>query len=119
MTLLELTVVILVLLSLVSILFIGARAWKKGSDRSCCVMNIRNTQQAVRAYQNMYQLPEGTTLELDGTIIGPGKFIEAPPRCPTGGLYEPVGYIPPQGSLAMVCNLASTQDHNPPVNSDW
>ncbi len=31
MTLLELTVVILVLLSLISILFIGARAWKKGS----------------------------------------------------------------------------------------
>ncbi|MBC7981098.1 MAG: prepilin-type N-terminal cleavage/methylation domain-containing protein, partial [Armatimonadetes bacterium] len=34
MTLLELTVVILVLLSLISILFIGARAWKKGSDRA-------------------------------------------------------------------------------------
>ena len=30
MTLLELTVVILVLLSLIYILFIGARAWKKG-----------------------------------------------------------------------------------------
>ena len=48
MTLLELTVVILVLLSLISILFIGARAWKKGSDRAGCIMNIRNVQQAVR-----------------------------------------------------------------------
>ena len=34
MTLIELTVVILVLLSLISILFVGARAWKKGSDRA-------------------------------------------------------------------------------------
>ncbi len=34
MTLLELTVVILVLLSLIGILFIGARAWKRGSDRT-------------------------------------------------------------------------------------
>lgn len=53
MTLLELTVVILVLLSLISILFVGARAWKKGSDRSANIMNIRNTQQAMRGHQNM------------------------------------------------------------------
>jgi len=56
MTLLELTVVILVLLSLISILFIGARAWKKGSDRSANIMNIRNCQQAMRGEQNMKQL---------------------------------------------------------------
>ncbi|MGC4017627.1 MAG: prepilin-type N-terminal cleavage/methylation domain-containing protein [Luteolibacter sp.] len=46
MTLLELTVVILVLLSLISILFIGAKAWKKGSDRAGCIMNIRNLHRA-------------------------------------------------------------------------
>jgi len=54
MTLLELTVVILVLLSLITILFVGARAWKKGSDRSANIMNIRNCQQAMRGYANMY-----------------------------------------------------------------
>ncbi len=59
MTLLELTVVILVLLSLISILFIGARAWKKGSDRSANIMNIRNTQQAMRGHQNMKELTSG------------------------------------------------------------
>lgn len=59
MTLLELTVVILVLLSLISILFIGARAWKKGSDRSANIMNIRNCQQAMRGEQNMKQLAVG------------------------------------------------------------
>jgi type II secretory pathway pseudopilin PulG len=53
MTLLELTVVILVLLSLISILFVGARAWKKGSDRAANIMNIRNCQQAMRGHQNM------------------------------------------------------------------
>ncbi len=53
MTLLELTVVILVLLSLISILFIGARAWKKGSDRAGNILNIRNVQQAVRGHANM------------------------------------------------------------------
>lgn len=59
MTLLELTVVILVLLSLISILFVGARAWKKGSDRSANIMNIRNTQQAMRGHENMRELVPG------------------------------------------------------------
>ncbi|MEY3897535.1 MAG: hypothetical protein RLZZ214_3056 [Verrucomicrobiota bacterium] len=59
MTLLELTVVILVLLSLISILFIGARAWKKGSDRSANIMNVRNTQQAMRGHQNLKELASG------------------------------------------------------------
>jgi len=56
MTLLELTVVIVVLLSLISILFVGARAWKKGSDRATNIMNFRNCQQAMRGHQNMYSL---------------------------------------------------------------
>ena len=59
MTLLELTVVILVLLSLISILFIGARAWKKGSDKSANLMNLRNTQQAMRGHQNLNNLATG------------------------------------------------------------
>lgn len=59
MTLLELTVVILVLLSLISILFVGARAWKKGSDRSANLMNLRNCQQAMRGHQNMRNLNPG------------------------------------------------------------
>ena len=59
MTLLELTVVILVLLSLITILFIGARAWKKGSDRSANIMNLRNCQQAMRGHQNMHELAVG------------------------------------------------------------
>jgi type II secretory pathway pseudopilin PulG len=59
MTLLELTIVILVLLTLVSILFIGARAWKKGSDRAANIMNLRNCQQIMRGHQNMHELKVG------------------------------------------------------------
>ena len=62
MTLLELTVVILVLLSLISVLFIGARAWKKGSDRAASILTIRNVQQAVRSFSNMYGHNAGDTV---------------------------------------------------------
>ncbi len=75
MTLLELTVVILVLLSLISVLFVGARAWKKGSDRSTNILNIRNCQLAMRGHENMNQLAVGaafTATELSDYLTLPG-----------------------------------------------
>jgi prepilin-type N-terminal cleavage/methylation domain-containing protein len=78
MTLLELTVVILVLLSLISILFIGARAWKKGSDRSASILTIRNAQQAVRSFSNMNNKNIGDTIAA-GAIFGPGAFVSTDP----------------------------------------
>lgn len=74
MTLLELTVVILVLLSLITILFIGARAWKKGSDRSANILNIRNVQQAVRSHANIRVMAIGETLA-SSEIVGPNKYL--------------------------------------------
>ena len=78
MTLLELTVVILVLLSLISILFVGARAWKKGSDRAANVLNIRNIQQAARGHANMNNLAE-VTGDLDkADIVGTNGYLKEP-----------------------------------------
>ncbi|MEO5716343.1 MAG: prepilin-type N-terminal cleavage/methylation domain-containing protein [Luteolibacter sp.] len=78
MTLLELTVVILVLLSLISILFIGARAWKKGSDRSANILNVRNIQQAVRGLQNTKEKAPTDTVDEDNTIFGTGAYLKKP-----------------------------------------
>lgn len=71
MTLLELTVVILVLLLLITVLFVGARAWKRGSDRTANILNIRNVQQAVRAHSNMTGLiPGSSTLHHETLFAG-------------------------------------------------
>ena len=120
MTLLELTVVILVLLSLISILFIGARAWKKGSDRAGCILNIRNVQQAVRSYGNMYN---ATTVPA-GELLGTGKFLESPPVCPGTGAYTPADLsaaigVPAVSVLAMTCGLAATENHVPSSIAGW
>ena len=129
MTLLELTVVILVLLSLISILFIGARAWKKGSDRAASILQIRNVQQAVRSYANMNGLnptdaaPGGS---VKAVVIGPGLFIENDPTI-AGGHPAGAGVtfdialdtnIPDIGILFMT---ASDVDYAPAVGttSDW
>ena len=125
MTLIELTVVILVLLSLISILFVGARAWKRGSDRAGCIMNIRNVQQGMRSFQNMNGHTAGDVVTGAQTeIIGPGKFVESPPTCPAAGSYTIGGdNLPLVGVLYMTCSFASSDGHVPgstPADySDW
>ena len=110
MTLIELTVVILVLLSLISILFVGARAWKRGSDRAGCIMNIRNVQQGMRSYQNMNGHAAGETVPgALREIIGPGK-----------GTYSFLDdELPLSGALYMTCSLASMEKHVPSDYADW
>jgi type II secretory pathway pseudopilin PulG len=95
MTLLELTIIIIVVLTLISLLFIGASAWKRGSDRSANLMNLRNTQQVMRAHQNLHNLPEGapfTIAQLETYINMPD-----PPNSAIGYLpFEeimPIGYL--------------------------
>jgi prepilin-type N-terminal cleavage/methylation domain-containing protein len=129
MTLLELTVVILVLLSLISILFIGARAWKKGSDRAASILQIRNVQQAVRSYSNMNGKNAGdtvTTLEAD--IFGAGKFIETNPTAGshpagTGTSYAITAptVIPAVGTLYMTVTGTDAADYMPAsgTTNDW
>ena len=127
MTLLELTVVILVLLSLMSILFIGARAWKKGSDRAANIMVIRNVQQAVRSYQNMNNIAVGAAVDatVAGPIFGPGDFIENLPTHPVAGLsYTYTGTVPAIGTLftsstGTPTNGGTLADYAPSNFQDW
>jgi prepilin-type N-terminal cleavage/methylation domain-containing protein len=121
MTLLELTVVILVLLSLISILFIGARAWKKGSDRAANILNIRNVQQAVRAHANVRALEIGDTLA-SSEIVGTGKYLNTvtPPNVDLSYTYGSA--VPAIGTLYLIVAYGSTgSDYTPTAGSydEW
>lgn len=122
MTLLELTVVILVLLSLISILFIGARAWKKGSDRAANILNLRNVQQAVRAHANVRGLAVGASLA-SSEIVGANKYITAvtAPNSDITYAYDTV--VPDFGTLYLQATYAGTTatDYAPAAGSysDW
>lgn len=121
LTLIELTVVILVLLSLVVILFVGAHAWKRGSDRAMCIVNLEQVQKSVRSFANLNNLQPGETAGgLEGEVIGSGKFIEAMPACPGGGTYATQGdQIPVLGELYLNCSLESSDDHVPADFTGW
>ena len=126
MTLLELTVVILVLLSLISILFVGARAWKKGSDRAGCILNIRNVQQAVRGHANMHD--QNATDPLPNAVIygsasdssnAATTVYMKTPACPALGTYTPIDEVPATGVLFITCSKATTDEHVPNDYSQW
>ncbi|MES2922270.1 MAG: prepilin-type N-terminal cleavage/methylation domain-containing protein [Verrucomicrobiota bacterium] len=109
MTLLELTVVILVLLSLISILFIGARAWKKGSDRAANILNIRNVQQAVRAHANVRALAIADTLA-STDIVGSGKYLNSVTRPNTDITYTYGTTVPAIGTLYLLATYTAGTD---------
>lgn len=119
MTLIELTVVVLVLLSLIGVLFTGAQAWIRGSDKASCILNIRKVQQAVRSHQNLNDLDLGAALDVAGTLTGPGNFIDSASVCPGSGTYSYATTIPAPGTLVMTCSLAATRQHEPASYVGW
>jgi type II secretory pathway pseudopilin PulG len=118
-TLIELTVVVLVLLSLISIFFVGSRAWKRGADRAECLLNYRRVQQAVRSHQNLGQLAVGAPLNVLTELVGIDKFLESEPECPGGGSYTYATTVPDYGDLAVGCSLSGGQDHVPGSIATW
>jgi len=120
LTLIEVTLVIAVLLGLISVLFIGVSAYKEGSDRAKCILNIVNCQKAVRSYQNMYERAINSTLTI-ATIAGAGKMLETLPVCPSSGVYTNTGKVPAVGTAYLSCNyLTGTPEaHRPASTVGW
>jgi type II secretory pathway pseudopilin PulG len=123
MTLLELTVVILVLLSLISILFIGAQAWKRGSDRAANILNIKNVQQAVRAHANVRGLEIGDSCP-PSDIVGSGKYVETVIEPNSAITYTYAQHVPWIGYLYLQNAYATTDAEatygpTPGSTDDW
>jgi type II secretory pathway pseudopilin PulG len=119
MTLLELTVVILVLLSLISILFVGARAWKQGSDRSANIMNIRNVQQAVRGHQNMNNMRNGENLADTVIFDTTNGYLKRPTPPHRTGVYTFGTVIPAPGVLYTGPNTDHSGTYGFKSNADY
>lgn len=124
LTVLEVTILIMVLFALIGVLFSGAKAYKRSSDRAACVMNIHKVQNAVRSYSNLNGLSPGQTLwagtDLRSELIGPDCYLEALPDCPGGGDYADLGNrIPSHGELYLTCTLSDEERHRPQRLSTW
>lgn len=105
MTLIELTVVIIVLLTLISVLFFAGTAYIKASNRTACVANQATIQKAVRGAQSLNQKDGGSAIaDWTADIVTPGYIGATLPKCPTNDLdyTEPANY-PIQGTRAAIC----------------
>lgn len=134
-TLIELTVVIVVLIMLITVVSFGASAWRKSSDRATCVMNLRNMQVAARSYQNLHGYYFGSQARLEyGTqdiarhllekdYISRGLYDQSKGArpCAGGGKYTTTApeIFPLPGDLFMTCSLASTEEHMPDKSANW
>lgn len=135
-TLVEMTIVISVSLSLISVATTSARAWKRNSDRADCVAALRNFQTAVRSYQNLYGYSEGMLhLNVNGTpditqhLIKRDMITRTQQRqamgmetCSGGGTYTraQADRFPLAGESYLTCSLsAAPQSHSPDLSADW
>jgi len=135
MTLIETTAVLGVLLMLLSLLFLGARAWKNGSDRAGCVLTLRNIQVAVRSYQNSYGFQPGDTpapsngssdiarllLDRDYLTSSCYEAVTGASPCVGGGFYQrtDASVFPQVGVLYAQCSLMNTGRHCPDAYDSW
>lgn len=108
MTLLELTVIILVILSLIGILMVGVSAWKRGADRSANILNIRNVQQSVRAHANVTGLDIGDPCP-SSDIVGPGKYLESAVAPNASISYTYANQVPAFGSLFLQASYSNAE----------
>ena len=109
---------IVLVVAMLPILFIGARAWKKGSDRAACIIHQRNVQQAVRSYQAANHLKPGARIDWSQVSLPVGSAITE--ACPAGGEYLVTETIPPVGVMAVECPHAPEPDkHEPADHHDW
>lgn len=119
MTLVEVTLVILILMGMANVLFWGSVAFKHASNRQACVMNLASFQKAVRSLQNLNELRAGDEV-LGSQIIGPGQFFETAPQCPDiSGVYQWMATVPETGEAFVKCSLALAKDHAPATTSGW
>ncbi|MEM6280098.1 MAG: hypothetical protein AAF491_03585 [Verrucomicrobiota bacterium] len=118
LTLIEVTLVISTLLSLISFSVLGVSAYKQGSDRALCIVHVTQVQKAIRAFGNLQQVDPGDTFTgLTDAVIGPGRFIEETPVCPSGGTYTFLeDEMPAIGVAYMKCSIA---DHQPATSYRW
>lgn len=118
LTLIEVTLVVAVLLGLISVLFLGVAAYKKGSNRASCILNMTTMQKAVRSYANLYQLDVGDSISKT-QLVGADKMIETAPVCPAEGVYTYNATIPPVGSVFLTCEINGMEDHKPNSTTGW
>jgi len=112
------------LLALIGTLFIGTTAWKSGSSRSNCLINLRQFQRGIRAYANFYELVPGDTYVHSDVVAS--ALIDFSRTCPLDGstyslnpILNNTTTVPNIGDLWYVCANEASNRHIPDDLVGW
>ncbi len=106
MSIIELSLVIAVLLGLISVLFIGVTAYKKGVDRARCIHNMNTIQKSVLAYANLNGYNSGANITGLNAILTSEGYFGTALSCPASGTYSYTSIIPITGETYTTCSIA-------------
>ena len=130
LTLIEMTVVIVGLLTLISISISVAQAWKGSANRAQCITNLRTFQKGVRSY---ILLNEGRDNNITTNSNGTWTLNSITPlndffpvnnetstiTCPANGVYDFTRPIPAIGEVWVSCSLEASRSHIPSNSGNW
>ena len=92
MTLIEITLVIAILLGLIAILFLGISAYKRGADRSKCILQMSTLEKLAISHGNIYGISQSSVI-LNSTLVTQG-YLPTAYVCPDGGAYTYTDVMP-------------------------
>ncbi len=75
LTLIELSLIIVVLLGLIGVMLIGVNAFRKGSDRTASILIIRQAQQGMRAHCGIENYRGTFAPDLAIHVFGENKYV--------------------------------------------
>jgi hypothetical protein len=107
MTLVEISLVISVLLSLISIIFFGVTSFSEGSARAKCVLRQAKLQKIAISYANLNGLNSGDTVPGIVTTLVDQKYVAKTPTCPGQGTYSFLTHIPSLNEKFVTCSIPS------------
>ncbi len=109
-TLIELSVVIAVILTLLSVLFVGATYYKEAADKAACVINLNAIAKAASAYSNIENADATWTVL---TATG-GPLAASTPECPEADADSDAYSLTGTGATeyTATCNVDSTHNEN-------
>ena len=110
-TLIEISLVIALILGLITVAFLGVGAYRKGSNKAKCKMQMAQIQKAVRSFQNMSDLRPLDPFPLTVVMYDPTNgIVPYAPVCPEpGGTYTPAqpSAFPGPGLPIINCTLST------------
>jgi len=107
MTLVEISLVVSILLSLISIIFVGVTSFLQGSSRAKCILTQSKLQKIVVSFANLNELNSGDTVPgLVPTLVS-DKYIAITPTCPGQGSYTFLDHIPGLDEHFVTCSIAN------------